>query len=182
MISSIVNAVKAFRSIPPPLIIALLGIAALGYAIGTSVTDYQWQARWSERDAADATARAEQEARNREAENAMQHTITGIAQNAEQKLQAAHADVIAADNAADGLRGAISDLQQRLRKSQCTVDSALAGKREAEARAGILLAELLKDSDRRAGEYAAAADDARTRGLACEQAYDAIAGTTNPRK
>ncbi|QOW12262.1 hypothetical protein S96127_4431 (plasmid) [Yersinia pestis] len=38
----------------------------------------------------------------------------------------------------------------------------------------VLLAELFRRADERAGELAAAADEARTRGLACENAYNAL--------
>lgn len=156
------------------VLITLTLVGTACYIAGNRASDTHWQARWSERDAADASARAEQESRNREAEHTMQHAISKVTQNAEQKLNSARTDADSADAAAERLRGTVTELQRRLRESQSTVDSALAGKREAEARAGILLAELLKDSDKRAGEYAAAADDARIRGVACEQAYDAV--------
>lgn len=174
MISSIVNAVKTLINIPLPLIIVLLGTTALGYAVGTSVSDDQWQSRWSDRDAADATARAEQEARNREAENTMQHAITKVSQNAEQKLTSVQADADNAAAAAGRLRGTISELQRKLQRSEALADSAIASERQAEARAANMFANLLTESVERNRQLAAAADDARTRGLTCEQAYDVI--------
>lgn len=156
----------------PIIMLALVGIAC--YIAGNSASDTRWQARWSERDAADATARAEQEARNREAENTMQHAITGIAQNAEQKLTSVQADADNAAAAAGRLRGTISELQRKLQRSEALADSAIASERATEARAASLFADLLAESVEHNRQLAAAADDSRTRGLACEQAYNAI--------
>ncbi|MFS1292002.1 DUF2514 family protein [Pseudomonas piscis] len=46
----------------------------------------------------------------------------------------------------------------------------------AVTRAALVLAELFKRADERAGDLAAYADQSRGRGVTCEQAYDAIAG------
>jgi predicted nucleic acid-binding Zn-ribbon protein len=157
--------------------IVLVIIAGAIFYGGKRYADYQWQLKWAQRDIDDKTAQGKREKENRVIEQNMQSAITKVSQDAEKELQAVQADAIRAADGAERLHGAISELQQRLRNSQGTVDSALAGKREAEARASQLFAELLKQSDKRAGEYAATADDARVRGLACERAYDSILKT-----
>ncbi|MGL5386650.1 MAG: DUF2514 family protein [Serratia sp. (in: enterobacteria)] len=154
--------------------IVLMIIAGAIFYGGKRYADYQWQLKWADRDITDKAAQAIQEAANRAVEQNMQNKVAEVSEDAAKKIDAMETDVIYATDAADRLHGTISDLQQRLRDSQGTVNSAIAGKREAEARAARLFAELLKQSDQRAGEYAATADDARIRGLACERAYDVI--------
>ncbi|PAM81011.1 hypothetical protein CES87_28095 [Pseudomonas sp. ERMR1:02] len=46
---------------------------------------------------------------------------------------------------------------------------------KAAARAAMVLADVLKRADQRAGDLAEVADQARGRGMTCEQAYDGIA-------
>jgi len=43
------------------------------------------------------------------------------------------------------------------------------------ARAAMVLADVLKRADQRAGDLAEVADQARARGMTCEQAYEGIA-------
>lgn len=112
--------------------------------------------------AAVSDARAEEQRRTRAQQE--------IASNAQDQLNAARADAVAA-----------ADVSRRLRQR---VDALLAGNaagNSAATRSGApdantdaLLAELFRRADERAGTLAQDVDAARTAGLACERAYDAL--------
>ncbi|MFG0659304.1 DUF2514 family protein [Delftia sp. WSY_13] len=71
-------------------------------------------------------------------------------------------------------------LAQRTRDFQSLARSAAtAAEREATADAIGVLADVLGRADERAGILAAAADQARARGAACERAYDTVADRIN---
>jgi len=72
--------------------------------------------------------------------------------------------------AADSLRVESNKLASRL--ASCNAGTAV--ERKARERAAMVFADLLRRADQRAGELAAAYDDARARGLTCELAYDAV--------
>ncbi|MNC60099.1 hypothetical protein D3C75_1099550 [compost metagenome] len=73
------------------------------------------------------------------------------------------------------MRGAADDLTRRLAASETSGNSCTAAASKAAARAAVVLADVLKRADQRAGDLAAIADQARVRGLTCEQAYDGLA-------
>lgn len=144
-----------------------------GMDYGKDSANTQWQAKWAERDAQDAEARAlaEQAARNQEHE--WQNAIEVIRNETKNQIEQARADAAAADAAAVGLHEQARRLAAR--SSQCASSSTTAD-RSAAARAtnAVVLAELFERADRTAGQLAAAYDRARAAGLACERAYDGL--------
>lgn len=102
-------------------------------AITSQVANQQWQARWNERDAADA----------------------------ERQLQLARADADRAADIAGGLRTSIAQLRRQLADSETGRLSATAQVSAARASASVLLADVLSESVRRNEELAAYADRAR---------------------
>lgn len=99
-----------------------------------------------------------------------------VERNARGELDAARADAAAADASAGGLRREI----ERLRASRSATCSAIAaGEREASESAVVVLGELLESADRMAGELAAALDESRVRGRACEAGYDSVASRSS---
>ena len=158
--------------------LSLWGLSAWRYSagkeVGELVANQQWQARWSERDAADASERAAREKAMRELENKRQKDIEQVAADAERQLQLARADANRAADIAGGLRTRIAQLRRQLADSETSRLSATAQASAARSSASVLLADVLSESLRRNEELAAYADRARAQGLACEKAYLAI--------
>lgn len=154
----------------------LLAAGALfgAYHFGGSVKDAEWQVTWNARDTRDAEAKAKNEAAERDRELARQHLIDKATQDGQQIIDQSTADAAAARAAANGLRGAADDLASRLATSEASGNSCTAAASKATARAAVVLADVLKRADQRAGELAEVADQARARGLTCEQAYKSV--------
>ncbi|MGE8454022.1 MAG: DUF2514 family protein [Pseudomonadales bacterium] len=120
---------------------------------------------------ASATAALQASERYRNLEEKHRDDIRTIDTQARQELARSAADADAARAAAGRLRGDLANYitahrsaaQARAAAGQCTPDTG----------ALDLLAELQRRADERAGELARIADDARSRGRACELAYEA---------
>lgn len=141
------------------IILSIAGLMAVGWTVyqaGYKTANNEWQQKWD--DAQVATLALQQQ---------KQQKIDEVTEDAEKEIQRVRADAIAANHAADSLRGTVTKLRQRL-------GSETARASKAEASAADLLAELLVQSDKMAGEFASFADEANARGLACERAYDAV--------
>jgi hypothetical protein len=166
-----------WRAVSFVLVATLAGgacVANRAYESGQRAEREKWQQRWSERDAADATAVARQQAANRAEEQRRQQEIARITQNAQQQINAARADADSAAAAGNRLQQTVADLQRRLRQRGASGNTATAGACEAERAAADMFAELFRESDATAGAYAAEADRRRIEGLACEQSYEAL--------
>jgi hypothetical protein len=108
--------------------------------------------------------------RYRTLEGRHREQITKIDTDAQAALAAADAGRARADVARNRLQRELADYitqhraaaQARAAAGQCTPDTAPLD----------LLADLHRRADQRAGELAAVADEARTRGAACQRAYD----------
>ena len=115
-------------------------------------------------------AAREQSERFRQLEGTHREHIAKIDTDAQAALAAVAAGRARADVARNRLQRELADYltqhraaaQARAAAGQCTPDPAPLD----------LLADLHRRADQRAGELAAAADEARTRGAACERAYD----------
>jgi len=150
--------------------------AAFGiYHHGLSVKDAEWQVRWNDRNTLDAKALAANATAERAKEQARQLSINKAIQDGQRTIDQATADAAAARASADGLRGAADNLAARLAASEASGHSCTAAASQAAARAAAVLADVLKRADQRAGELAEVADQARARGMTCEQAYDGLA-------
>lgn len=160
-----------FKAIWKPLAItslvalSLWGLSAWRYSAGKDagelVANQQWQARWSEHDAADASERAAREKAMRELENKRQKDIEQVAADAEIQLQLARADADRAADIAGGLRTRIAQLRRQLADSETGRLSATAQASAARAFTFVLLADVLSESVRCNEELAAYADRAR---------------------
>lgn len=157
------------------LLVALVAGALFGtYHHGLSVKDAEWQAEWNARDTRDTAAALTNEAAERAKEQARQLSINKAIQDGQRTIDQATADAAAARASADGLRSAADTLAARLAASQAGGNSCTAATSKAAARAAMVLADMLKRADQRAGDLAEAADQSRARGLTCEQAYDGL--------
>ena len=158
------------------LLLIALAVGALfgAYHHGLSVKDAQWQKEWSARDTRDADATAANEAAERTKEQAYQQSINKAVQDGQRTIDQATADADAARSSADSMRGAVDDLTARLAASEASGYSCTAAASQAATHAAMVLADVLKRADQRAGELAEVADQARARGVTCEQAYDGL--------
>lgn len=144
------------------------------YDAGKQAERKDWQIEWSKRDEADRTAQLKLEKEQRNEELRRQKETQEIVNNAEKEKQKAQADAVAANDAADKLRGAIANIRRELAASETGRISADAARRQTAAETASLLADLYEESDRRAGEIAKYADAAASAGSVCERTYEAV--------
>ncbi len=160
-----------------PYIAAVLLVAGALFGVyhhGLSVKDAEWQVKWNDRNTLDAAAKAANESAERTKEQARQLSINKAVQDGQQIIDKAIADASAARASADSLRRAADALARRLATSQAGGNSCTAAASQAATRAAMVLADVLKRADQRAGDLAEAADQARARGVTCERAYDGL--------
>ncbi|PYC33852.1 DUF2514 family protein [Pseudomonas protegens] len=143
------------------------------YQHGLSVKDGEWQARWAVRDAGDKQAWGLAEAEERNKEQARQNSINKAVQDGQRKIDQAAVDAITARAAAGSLQRTVDDLTERLKHSASSY-SCTAAASQAATRTALVLAELFRRADKRAGDLAADADQSRSRGVTCEQAYEGL--------
>ncbi|TBM09036.1 DUF2514 domain-containing protein [Hafnia paralvei] len=158
----------------PLTLIALVALSLWGaYSVGYDSADKSWQLRWAKRDKADSDALAQRQAEARIEERRRQQAINKVIQNASQQIYAAHNDAVSANAIASRLHEQTDKLAQRLadRERACNPTASGAGQTASGTQ---LLADLFKRADEEAGGMAAIADEARVRGLACEQAYSGL--------
>lgn len=163
-----------------PYIAAVLLVAGAlfgAYHHGVSVTNVTWQSQWNDRDTRDALAKAENESAARALEQSYQQSLNKAVQDGQRTIDQATADAAAARTFADGLREAADAIAARLSASQASGNSCTAAASKAATRAAALLADVLKRADQRAGDLAEVADQARARGMTCEQAFDGLSNS-----
>ena len=150
-----------------PFIVLILCLAT-SYA-SHWVTNYHWQAKWSERDAADALQIAQAQAVARQTEQKWRGKQEAI-NNEYQKLRSEKA---ATDRKLD-------DVGERLRialqgrTSRATEYTSPIAERAAAATDRLLLAELFRSADERAGALAKLVGESRLAGLQCQAEYNAL--------
>ncbi|HDP0189786.1 TPA: DUF2514 family protein [Salmonella enterica subsp. enterica serovar Concord] len=144
------------------------------YSAGYSDADQHWREEWAQRDARDATALAQRQAEARAEEQRRQGEIDAIRKQASQQLAGVQADADRARAASRGLHDRADKLARQLADRERACGAGTPGRSEAETSGAVLLADLFRRADDRAGQLAKDADEARARGLACEAAYDAV--------
>ena len=176
-------AVSLFKSILPgwvaPVIIVALGGAFVASNAARTSEIAQLKTDRAETAAAHAATlkaiadqTAEAERQYRAAETAWRTQIEKEAQDGQTRIDQARADAAAAARTADGLRQQLAAYRRAAASAAENPGTAPAGPPAGDAIG--LLAELLAESDDRAGIYAAAADAAHAAGVTCERAYDAL--------
>lgn len=166
------------RALAPVGIAIVLGIAWAWHAgqvrqareAGRAEIRAQWQAERLQ--AAEVAASAVKAARDIEA--ARVAALEGIAHDARQEAAAAVAAARRADDAAGRLRQRAAALADAADRCAAAGDPAAAAGGPPAAGPGLVLADMLRRADERAGQLAQYADQARVAGLACERAYGAL--------
>lgn len=100
-----------------------------------------------------------------------QVAVEGVEKDAQGKLDQAQGDAARAGDALQRLQQRYAETEQRARQCGDAITAQLSAAAEAGAR---MRADLLGRLGAAAGLYAAAADDNRVRGQACEASYDSL--------
>lgn len=153
----------------------VLGALYGAFHHGVSVTDAKWQAQWAERDTRDATAKAENESAARAREQAYQLSINKVLQDGQRTIDQLTADAAAERASRNGVQLEADKLAARLAASQASGHSCTAATSAAATRAVMVLADVFKRADERAGDLAGYAQDSHARGVTCQKAYESIA-------
>lgn len=154
------------------LIATLVGGYWAGHVQGVNSTESKWQTSWAQRDADDATARADAENAARAKETADQLHAEKVQRDATQALEQERLNAAGERAATERVRGELAKLQARLggaSKSPATGTSSASA-----TRAAMVLSDLYGSCQSRLGELSAAFDRARIAGLACEASYDSL--------
>lgn len=159
-----------------PLAISLLVAFLLwrAYDAGYDSADSAWSQQWLQRDLADSTATLHREVAERAEERRRQHVADEERKRADEELAKVQANADAAQRAGDGLQQQLSTLRRQLAGSETGRLSAIAAASAAKAETTRVLAELLGESDKRAGIYAKEADERYAAGSSCERTYDKV--------
>lgn len=157
---------------PLCLLAAFVVVGAQAYDNGYDRSDAKWSVRWSERDTADATARADAEQAQRNEEKRRAEWAAGVQRDATQEINRLQTDVDSSTADARRLREQLATLQSRLggtsSHSGATLSSA------STTRAAMVLSKLLSSCVSQRQEVAAAFDRSRVAGLACERSYEGL--------
>ncbi|MGY2314070.1 DUF2514 family protein [Pseudomonas sp. SDO5522_S412] len=137
-------------------------------------TNATWQEQWNARDTRDAKAKELNEATERTKEQARQQAINKVVQNGQTLIDTAAAAVTAANRESDRLRSAADAVAARFTASQGSSHSCTAAASAAATHAVMVLADVLKRADQRAGDLAGYADQSHARGMTCTQAYQSL--------
>lgn len=159
-----------------PLAITLL-VAFLLWQVfdaGYKSADSACKQQWLQRDLADSTATLHREVAERAEERRRQQVKDEERKRADEQLAKVQTDVDAAQRAGDGLQQQLSTLRRQLAGSETGRISAIAAAGAAKAETTRVLAELLGESDKRAGIYAKEADERYAAGSSCERTYDKV--------
>ncbi|TGC28024.1 DUF2514 domain-containing protein [Escherichia sp. E1130] len=164
-----------------PLVITLLVAFSLWrvFNAGYESADSAWKQQWLQRDLADSTATLHREVAERTEERRRQQAADEERKRADEELAKVQADADAAQRAGDGLQQQLATLRRQLAGSETGRISAIAAAGAAKAETTRVLAELLGESDKRAGIYAKEADERYAAGSSCERTYDKVTGTNN---
>jgi len=155
-------------------VLLVLGALFGAYHHGVSVTDATWQAKWSARDTLDVAARAANESAARAREQSYQHAIDKVVQDGQRTIDQLTADAAAERASRNGVQLTADKLAARLAAIQAGGHSCTAATSAAASRAVMVLADVFKRADERAGELAGYAQDSHARGITCEQSFDSL--------
>lgn len=154
-------------------IIALAVLAGV-FLTGHQYSNHTWQAKWSARDAADARAAQTFTEQQRRSELKRQGAIDDIQAQADKDIATAQRNANRAAAESKRLQNGIADAITRIKSGSSDASATISS--TARDKTSLLLAELFREIDDAAGEYAAEADRAYDAGKRCERSYDAVRG------
>ncbi|KGE66222.1 MULTISPECIES: DUF2514 family protein [Pseudomonas] len=145
------------------LVVLILVLMASAAGVTWQVQDWRYGKQLAENGETWALAITEAGNAARAEEQRRQSLVNKEANDAREQIKAASADASVADVASDRLHVEAS----KLASTSCS-DPGAAQRGASATRAAMVLSELFQRADKRAGELAAAYDQARIAGLACE--------------
>lgn len=159
------------------LVAAVAFVHWTGMQAGAKEANAEWQVKWGQQELLLAQAQAAALEVARTEEQRRIKAIEDITNESRKQIEQARADAAAAN----AISISLHDKAQRLAKrtSQCATDTAASIRSKAATATNELLADLFQRADEEAGAMAAAYDNARAAGLACERAYDAVRDAEN---
>lgn len=169
---------KYWKPLAMTLLVAFLLWRA--YDAGYDSANSVWKQQWLQRDLADSTATIHREVAERAKERRRQQAADEERKRADMELAKVQADAYAAKRAGDGLQQQLTTIQGQLARSETGRLSAIAAASAAKAEVASLLAQLLSESDRLAGEFAKEADERYVAGQTCERTYDKVISSKEP--
>ena len=152
------------------------------YWYGGSVERTAWQAKWSQRDAADLNARLLAENAARQLEQSYKQTLEKVTTDGQQELDSIKALLVSATAESNSVQQRANQLADKLTSSSRSLNSCTAASSQAAANTARMLADLFSQADTTAGVMAEVAEQARTRGLTCEKAYDSLVANSKQKK
>jgi hypothetical protein len=162
---------------PLALIALVVFLLWRAFSFGVDSTNSTWNLKWTRRDLLDSTAALHRDVAERAEEQRRQDAVNEEKKRADAELAKVQADADAAERAAGGLQQQLTAAQRQFARSETGRLSAIAAAGTAKAEAGILLAQLLGESDDLAGKFAKEADERYVAGSTCERTYRRITGT-----
>lgn len=146
------------------------------YQKGRTTEHQEWSAKWMARDLADAQAAIQFTEQQRRIELQRQGAIDAIQEQAQQDIDTAQRNAAIAAAESDRLQHGIEQAIAQIRAGGSNTSTTTSS--TARDKASVLLAELFREIDTAAGNYAAEADRAYDAGRRCEAAYNAVRATS----
>lgn len=173
MTTAIIAFVKAYWLVIAGMLVAVL-VAAMLVLYGYNKADAAWQTKWQARDLADSQAAKEFTEQQRRIELQRQGAIDAIQEQAQQDIAKAQRNAAIAAAESDRLQRGIEQAIAQIRAGGSNTGTTTSS--TARDKASVLLAQLFREIDTAAGNYAAEADRAYDAGRRCEAAYNAVRG------
>lgn len=148
-------------------------LAVAGYAAGYKLSEAKWTKIALETNLATQLERDKAIAEYNNTIEALEATNSETRTKLEQVTAAAER----ANTSSSRLQQQLSNIASSA--SSCDTETTADRQRSSDSSTILVLTDLLGRADETARELAAAVDQARTRGLACEQAYSVISSTPN---
>lgn len=151
------------------LVVAVMAVTG-AYFKGSHDKDAAWQIKWQNRNAAEATARAIDQAKQTQLANRMQAEKEEIERNAAAEKKKLAADLAAANRESDSLRKSFAAAVARINKGQGSGNDG--GSKGGDA--GNMPAVVFGEIDQRSGDLARYADELRGALGRCVAQYDRV--------
>lgn len=168
---------------PYLLAVGLVFSALFGaYWYGGSVEKTKWEVKEARRNTDDAAARLAAEVKARELELSYNLANQKVAADGQQKIDSIKGLLDSANAKSTSVQQRADQLANKLASSSRSLNSCTAAASKAAADTARVLADVFSMADSAAGVLAEAAEQARTRGLTCEKAYDSLVANRKQRK
>lgn len=160
---------------PYLLAVGLVFSALFGaYWYGGSVEKTKWEVKEAKRNTDDTAARLAAEAKARELELSYNLANQKVAADGQQKIDGIKSLLDSANAQSASVQQRADQLANKLASSSRSLNTCTSAASKAAADTARVLADVFSMADSAAGVLAEAAEQARTRGLTCEKAYDSL--------